>query len=116
MQPKFRLTDVQYLNLLFVNAIRSQVLSDPVSATYQFRMSPVMVAKLAAMTQEELASLIQGNPHESLFVPRSDLAALLDAPVELLGTLLAVREQHDQDTSPRPERRRQRQRPMENPS
>ncbi|TFW13375.1 hypothetical protein E4L96_19960 [Massilia arenosa] len=110
------MTDIQYLNLLFLNAMRSQVLADPVSATYQFRMSPVTVTKLASMTQEELANLIQANPHESLFVPRSDLGTLLDAPIEMLGTLLAVREQREQDSFPRPERRSQRQPLMESPS
>jgi hypothetical protein len=85
------LSNVQATNLQLLYAIRVGLEHDPVDTCLKYRLHAHQAACLRAMGPEQLWSRVHAVGHTSLFVARSDLIALLEAPAELVGTLAASR-------------------------
>lgn len=94
------LSDVQSTNLQLLYAIRLGMECDLVGTCRKFCLHSDQAERLRAMTPEELWTLVHAIGQTSLFVPRSDIVALIDAPAMLAGTLAAAR-----PPSPTPELR-----------
>lgn len=84
------LTDVQATNLQILYSIRLGIERDLVGTCRKFGLVASLAERLRAMTPEELWALVHAIGQTSLFVPRDDMGALIDAPVTLVGTLAAA--------------------------
>ena len=93
------LTDVQSTNLQILYSIRLGMERDLVGTCRKFGLVASLAERLRAMTPEELWALVHAIGQTSLFVPRDDFVALIDAPPALAGTLAAA---HPPRPAPRP--------------
>lgn len=84
-------TDVESTNLHMLCAIRLGIEADRVAASSQFALSATLADRLRGLSHEQLWAFVAHVGQTTLFPPRQDLLALLDAPVPLTGTLAAVR-------------------------
>lgn len=84
------LSDVQSTNLQLLYAIRLGMECDLVGTCRKFGLHANQAERLRSMTAEELWTLVHAIGQTSLFVPRSDILALIDAPAMLVATLAAA--------------------------
>ncbi len=84
------LSDVQVLNLQLVHAIRLGLERDAVGTCRKFGLHADQADRLRALPQEHLWTLVCSVGQSCLFVARSDLVALLAAPLDLVGVLAAA--------------------------
>lgn len=91
MANSVHFSDVQLLNLSFLMTIQADILRDPIAACHKYRLNAALAPKLAALSPDQMQSLIVNLNHEFLFILRDDFAQLLDSPSGLLGTLSTVR-------------------------
>lgn len=84
------LTDVQAANLRTLIAVRLGLERDAVDTCRIFALSPRAAERLKGLQVEQLWSLVQAIGQTSLFVPRDDLVALIDAPPSVAGALAAA--------------------------
>jgi hypothetical protein len=85
------LADVQVLNLQLVHAIRLGMERDAPGTCRKFGLQADQADGLRALPQEHLWPLVCAVGQSCLFVARSDLVALLAAPLDLVGTLASAR-------------------------
>lgn len=85
-----QLSDVQATNLQLLYAIRLGMERDLVDTCRRFGLHALQAKRLREMTSEALWAAVHAIGNTSLFVPRSDIIALLDAPEALAGTLAAA--------------------------
>jgi hypothetical protein len=83
-------TDVQLTNLYLLQAIRLGIAQDRVSTCCKFGLDAAQADYLGAMSQEDLWSFVAHIGQSTLFPPRQDLLALLNAPAPLQASLAAV--------------------------
>ncbi|UEC01759.1 hypothetical protein [Burkholderia vietnamiensis] len=84
------LSDVQATNLRMLYAIRLGTEHDMVETCRKFSLNVEQAERLRSITPEGLWTLVHAVGQTSLFIPRSDLIQLIDAPSALAGTLAAV--------------------------
>lgn len=84
------LSDVQSTNLQLLHVILVGTERDLVGTCRKFGLHAAQAERLRAMSPSELWSLVHAVGETSLFVPRSDIVALIDSPVRLVGTLAAA--------------------------
>lgn len=84
------LSDVQTINLQLLYAIRLGMERDLVGTCHKFYLDSAQAERIRGIRPEALVCLVQAMGQTSLFVPRSDILSLLDAPVALAGTWAAV--------------------------
>ncbi|WP_406625187.1 hypothetical protein [Acidovorax sp. SDU_ACID1] len=84
------LSDVQATNLRMLYAIRLGAERDKVETCRKFSLNAEQAERLLTITPEGLWTLVHAVGQTSLFIPRSDLVQLLDAPPALVGTLAAA--------------------------
>lgn len=84
-------SDVESTNLHMLNIIRLGIETDRVGASSRFALSAALVERVRSLTQEQLWAFVAHIGQSTLFPPREDLLALLNAPVPLAGPLAAVR-------------------------
>lgn len=85
-----QLSDVQATNLQLLYAIRLGIERDLVDTCRKYVLTPEQAERLRAIPLEGLWPLVHALGDTSLFVPRCDLVALVDAPAALAGTLAAA--------------------------
>lgn len=85
-----QLADVQLTNLYLLQAIRLGIAQDRVSTCRKFGLDAEQADHLSAMNHEELWALVVHIGQSTLFPPRQDLLALLQAPAPLMASLAAV--------------------------
>ena len=83
-------SDVESTNLHMLNIIRLSIQTDRVGACARFSLSAALADRLRSLTQEQLWAFVVHVGQTTLFPPRHDLLALLDAPMPLVGTLAAA--------------------------
>ncbi|MDE2298476.1 MAG: hypothetical protein KGK18_09950 [Burkholderiales bacterium] len=88
--PDLRLTDVESTNLHMLCAIRLGIEQDRVTASSKFALSAALAERLLGLNHDQLWSIVTHVGSTTLFPPREDLLALLQAPVPLTGPLAAV--------------------------
>lgn len=84
-------TDVESTNMHMLCAIRLGIEADRVAASSKFALSAALADRLGGLSHEQLWAFVTHVGPTTLFPPRQDLLALLDAPTPLTGTLAAVR-------------------------
>ena len=85
-----KLIDVQSTNLLLLHAIRLGVEIDRVATCCKFALNAALADHLRTMSHEQLWCVVTHVGQNTLFPPRQDLLALLQAPTPLAGPLAAV--------------------------
>jgi hypothetical protein len=85
------LSDVQSTNLQLLHVILLGTARDLTETCRKFNLHAAQAERLRAMKPAELWSLVHAVGDTSLFLPRSDLIALIDSPPALAGTLAAAR-------------------------
>ena len=86
-----QLTDVQSTNLHLLQAIRLGIELDRVEACCRFTLTATLADHLQTLNQEQLWSIVSHVGQNTLFPPRQDLLAILQAPRSLAGPLAAAR-------------------------
>ncbi|MBT9597765.1 MAG: hypothetical protein IV094_17420 [Vitreoscilla sp.] len=84
-------SDVESTNLHMLNIIRLGIETDRVGTSSRFALSAALIERVRSLTQEQLWAFVAHIGQSTLFPPREDLLALLNAPVPLAGPLAAVR-------------------------
>jgi hypothetical protein len=84
------LSDVQSTNLQLLYTIRVGLASDPVDTCRKYGLDAEHAARLSSLDPEQMWNQVCAIGHTSLFVPRSDLLTLIDAPHALAATLAAA--------------------------
>ena len=84
------LSDVQSTNLQLLHVILVGAERDMVETCRKFNLHAAQAERLRAMKPAEVWNLVHAVGETSLFVPRADLAALIDSPSALAGTLAAA--------------------------
>lgn len=90
-----QLTDVQSTNLHLLQVIRLGIELDRIETCCRFALDSTLADHLQTLGHEQLWSVVAHVGQNTLFPPRQDLLALLQAPRPLAGPLAAVQ-------SPRP--------------
>lgn len=93
-------SDVESTNLHMLSVIRLSIEADRVGACARFSVSAPLVERLRSLTQEQLWAFVVHIGQTTLFPPRQDLLALLNAPLPLAATLAAA---HTPRPAPPPE-------------
>lgn len=94
------LSDVQSTNLQMLHVILLGTAQDLVGTCRKFNLHASQAERLRAMAPSEIWSLVHAVGETSLFVPRSDLVALIDSPPALAGTLAAAHPPHPAPLTP----------------
>jgi hypothetical protein len=88
---QLQLTDVQATNLNMLFAIRLGIERDRVTTCSKFAITAALADHLQSLDHQQLWSIVAHVGQASLFPPRHDLLALLQAPAPLAGPLAVVR-------------------------
>lgn len=89
-----QLSDVQIANLTLLFTIRDAIHADRIAACCKFSLDAEQTARLGAMSIQQLLAIVANVGDASLFPPRRDLVALLDAPLPLTRPLAAAHAPH----------------------
>lgn len=89
VQP--RVSDVQATNLHMMQVIQLGLERNLMDTCRQYGLHADQASRLRALAPGTLRALAGSVGDISLFVPRHDLVALLDAPMELCATMAAAR-------------------------
>ncbi len=89
MNPQ-QLTDVESTNLRMLCTIRLGIELDRIGTSSRFALDANLVDRLRRLSLEQLWNVVAHVGQTTLFPPRQDLAALLEAPIPLTGPLAAV--------------------------
>lgn len=89
-ENKMPRSDVESTNLHMLNVIRLSIEADRIGACARFALSAPLAERLRSLTQEQLWAFVVHIGQTTLFPPRQNLLALLDAPRPLVGTLAAA--------------------------
>jgi len=87
----FKLSDVQSTNLHLLMAIRLGLELDRVGTSCKFALNAALGDHLRTLSQDQIMALVAHTGQITLFPPRQDLLALLQAPVPLTGPLASAR-------------------------
>ena len=85
-----RLSDVQLTNLTLLLTIRDAILQDRAAACCRFGLDAEQAECIAALGVAQIMALVANLGDATLFPPRRDLVALLQAPLPLTRPLAAV--------------------------
>ncbi|CAM3387092.1 hypothetical protein [Paracidovorax anthurii] len=94
------LSDVQSTNLQMLHVILLGAERDMVGTCRKYGLHASQAERLRTMTPPELWALVYAVGETSLFIPRSDLVALIDSPPALVGTLAAAHPPHPTKSRP----------------
>ncbi len=85
------LSDVQYINLNVLTAIKLGIQQDKVATCCRFSLDAALAELIGSLSPEQIWAIVANVGHASLFPPRHDLINLLQTPLPLVGPLVAVR-------------------------
>ncbi len=86
-----QLSDVQYVNLNVLTAIRLSMQQDRVATCCRFALDAAQAEFIGKLSTDQIWAIVANVGHASLFPPRHDLISLLQTPLPLAGPLAAVR-------------------------
>lgn len=87
-------SEVQLFNLSALLTLRDCIRHDCACACCEFSVSTDQAQYFGALSIDQIFVIVANVGHESLFVPRPDVLALLAAPPALSGALTAVHPPH----------------------
>jgi hypothetical protein len=86
-----QLSDVQYINLSVLTAIKSGLQQDKVATCCKFALDAAQAELLSKLRTDQIWAIVANVGHTCLFPPRHDLHSLLQTPLPLAGPLATVR-------------------------
>lgn len=86
-----QLSDIQYINLSVLTAIKIGVQHDKVEACCKFSLDAAQAELIGGLNAEQIWAIVANVGPTTLFPPRQDLLNLLQMPLPLTGLLAAVR-------------------------
>lgn len=86
-----QLSDVQYINLNVLTAIRIGMQHDKLATCCKFALDAPQAELLGSLSTEQIWSIVVNVGPATLFPPRQDLLRLLQTPLPLTAPLAAVR-------------------------
>lgn len=86
-----QLSDVQYINLSILNAIKTSMQRDKVETCCRFSLDAAQADLLGNLSTDQIWAIVANVGHATLFPPRHDLLSLLQTPLPLAGPLATVR-------------------------
>lgn len=84
-------SDVEATNLNMLSTIKLGIEANLVLTSSKFALSAALAGRLRDLSQQQLLAFVVQVGQTTLFPPRDDLLALLDAPLALTGLLAAAR-------------------------
>ena len=84
------LSDVQYVNLNALTAIKIGILQDRVATCCRFALNAAQADLLASLSVDQIWAIVANVGPATLFPPRQDLLRLLQTPLPLAGPLAAA--------------------------
>ena len=86
-----QLSDVQYINLSVLTAIKISILQDKVATCCKFSLDAAQAEFFASLSVDQIWAIVANVGPATLFPPRQDLLRLLQSPLPLAGPLATVR-------------------------
>ena len=86
-----QLSDIQYINLSVLTAIKIGVLNNKVEACCKFALDATQAEVIGGLNAEQIWAIVANVGPTTLFPPRPDLLKLLQMPLPLAGLLAAFR-------------------------
>lgn len=86
-----QISDVQYINLSALTAIRIGIQQDKASTCVRFALDASEADLLGQLSTEQIWAIVTNVGPVTLFPPRHDLLRLLQTPLPLTAPLAAVR-------------------------
>ncbi|MDO9197835.1 hypothetical protein [Rhodoferax sp.] len=86
-----QLSDVQYINLSVLTAIKISMQHDKVATCCKFALDAAQADLLENLSADQIWAIVANVGPATLFPPRHDLLILLQTPLPLAGPLAAVR-------------------------
>jgi hypothetical protein len=86
-----QLSDIEYINLTALTAIRIGIQQDKASACIRFALDASEADLLGQLSTEQIWAIVTNVGPVTLFPPRHDLLRLLQTPLPLTAPLAAVR-------------------------
>lgn len=86
-----QLSDVQYINLSILSAIKTSLQRDKVATCCRFSLDAKQAELLGNLSTDQVWAIVANVGHSTLFPPRHDLLSLLQTPLPLAGPLATVR-------------------------
>lgn len=84
------LSDVQYINLNALTAIKIGILQDRVATCCRFGLNAAQADLVASLSVDQIWAIVANVGPATLFPPRQDLLRLLQTPLPLAGPLAAA--------------------------
>jgi len=84
------LSDVQYINLNALTAIKMGILQDRVATCCRFALNAAQADFLVNLSVDQIWAIVANVGPATLFPPRQDLLRLLQTPLPLVGPLAAA--------------------------
>jgi len=85
------LSDVQYINLSVLTAIKIGMQQDKVATCCKFALDAAQAELLGKLRTDQIWAIVANVGPTTLFPPRHDLLSLLQTPLPLTGPLATVR-------------------------
>ncbi len=85
------LSDVQYINLSVLTAIKIGIQQDKVATCCKFALNAAQADLLGNLRTDQIWAIVANIGATTLFPPRHDLLDLLQIPLPLAGPLATVR-------------------------
>lgn len=86
-----QLSDVQFVNLSVLNAIKTGLLDNKVATCCRFSLDATQAELLGNLSPDQIWAFVANVGPTTLFPPRHDLLSLLQTPLPLTGPLATVR-------------------------
>lgn len=86
-----QLSDVQYINLSVLTAIKIGVHRDKVATCCKFALDTAQADLLGSLSADQIWAIVANVGPTTLFPPRHDLLRLLQTPLPLASPLATVR-------------------------
>lgn len=87
-------SEVQLLNLSALVTVRDSIQHDLISACCTFGLSADQARLFSALSIDRILSIVVNVGQECLFLPRPDLASLVELPAPLAGPITSVHPPH----------------------
>lgn len=83
-------SDIQLLNLSALITVRDSIQHDLIAACCKFGLSADQARLFSTMSIDQILAIVVNVGQECLFLPRQDLALLVDLPAPLAGPIASV--------------------------
>lgn len=87
-------SDIQLFNLSALITVRDCIQQDLIAACCKFGLSADQARLFSTMSIDRILSVVVNVGQECLFLPRQDLASLVELPAPLAGPIASVHPPH----------------------